>query len=127
MVVLNNGTAMNIVEYMENSLNRHSNRSLAEIVLLSFGMSLYTVLGVLGESADHANSIGFFARGTAQMETVEYFITTLLIFRLSNHENTLTKTSSSRKRVGARGPDYPAKMGWTGLGHADLHLQPHHV
>ena len=49
MVVLNNGTTVDIVEYMENSLGRHSNRSLPEIVLLSFGMSLYTLLGVLGE------------------------------------------------------------------------------
>ena len=49
MVLLNNGTTVHIVEYLENSLGRHSNRSLEEMVLLSVGMSLYTILGVLGE------------------------------------------------------------------------------
>ncbi|XP_063683510.1 alpha-1A adrenergic receptor-like [Bolinopsis microptera] len=48
MVLLNNGTTVHIVEYLENSLGRHSNRSLEEMVLLSVGMSLYTILGVLG-------------------------------------------------------------------------------
>ena len=51
MVVVKNGSTVDfdIVEYMENSLNSGSNRSLTEMVLLSFGMSLYTILGVLGE------------------------------------------------------------------------------
>ncbi|KAL5269967.1 hypothetical protein ACHWQZ_G003443 [Mnemiopsis leidyi] len=50
MVVVKNGSAVDfdIIEYMDNSLNSGSNRSLTEMVLLSFGMSLYTVLGVLG-------------------------------------------------------------------------------
>ena len=52
MVVVKNGSAVefDIIEYMDNSLDSGSNRSLTEMVLLSFGMSLYTVLGVLGES-----------------------------------------------------------------------------
>ena len=52
MVVVKNGSTVDfdIVLYMENSLDSASNRSLTEKVLLSFGMSLYTILGVLGKS-----------------------------------------------------------------------------
>ena len=59
MVLLNNGTTVQIVDYLENSLGRHSNRSLEEMVLLSVGMSLYTILGVLGEFVSRVFDVGF--------------------------------------------------------------------
>ena len=39
---------IDITEYMEASLSQTSNRTVTEMVLISVGMSLYTVFGVLG-------------------------------------------------------------------------------
>ena len=47
-MVAGNASSIDIVDYLENSLSGSSNRSLTEMVFLSVGMSLYTLIGVLG-------------------------------------------------------------------------------
>ena len=98
MVVVKNGSAVDfdIIEYMDNSLNSGSNRSLTEMVLLSFGMSLYTVLGVLGES-ELRSGFHFFIRILILVSLYSNFLNCNLNYVFCRY-NAHSKTKSIRNR-----------------------------